>query len=58
MSTFDGRRYDFQAVGEYTLVRSTEDDLEVQLRLEPYGESDRHGGVRKCRRPARARPGR
>ena len=31
--TFDGRRYDLQAVGEFTLTRSTTDDFDVQVRL-------------------------
>ena len=30
--TFDGRNYDFQAVGEFTLVKSRSGDLEVQAR--------------------------
>lgn len=34
--TFDDVRYDFQAVGEFTLVRATGDDLEIQVRQEPY----------------------
>ena len=32
MRTFDGRRYDMQAVGEFTLARSTADDFAVQVR--------------------------
>src|SRR5207253_10094231 len=36
MRTIDGRAYDFQAAGEFTLVRSTRDDLEIQARQEPY----------------------
>lgn len=36
-TTFDGLRYDFQAVGEFTLAKSTVDDLEVQVRQESYG---------------------
>jgi VWD domain-containing protein len=36
LTTFDGRFYDFQGAGEYTLIRSTEDSLEVQVREEPY----------------------
>jgi len=33
--TFDGLHYDFQVVGEYTLVRSTQDDFLVQVRQVP-----------------------
>ena len=33
---FGGLWYDFQAVGEFTLVRSTVDDLEVQVRQQPW----------------------
>jgi hypothetical protein len=33
--TFDGLAYDFQAQGEFVVVRSTLDDLEVQARQEP-----------------------
>ncbi|MDO9175742.1 MAG: VWD domain-containing protein, partial [Actinomycetota bacterium] len=33
--TFDEHPYDFQAVGEFTLVRSTTDDFEVQVRTAP-----------------------
>lgn len=32
LKTFDGRRYDFQAVGEFVLARSSESDFEVQTR--------------------------
>jgi len=35
LTTFDGLRYDFQVVGEYTLVRSTKDDFVVQIRQVP-----------------------
>lgn len=35
--TFDRVRYDCQAVGELTLVRSTIDDLEIQVRTKPWG---------------------
>ncbi len=35
LTTFDGVHYDFQVVGEYTLVRSTKDDLLVQVRQVP-----------------------
>ena len=35
LATFDGLGYDFQVVGEYTLVRSTKDDFIVQVRQVP-----------------------
>ncbi len=35
IETFDGLGYDFQVVGEYTLVRSTQDDFVVQVRQVP-----------------------
>ena len=38
--TIDGARYDLQAAGEFVAARSTEDDLEFQLRMEPYGKSN------------------
>ncbi|HEU0303274.1 MAG TPA: VWD domain-containing protein [Gaiellaceae bacterium] len=37
---FGGNWYDFQAAGEFTLVRSLPGDLEVQVRQEPYPGSD------------------
>jgi hypothetical protein len=39
MWTFDGLTYDFQVVGEYTLVRSTKDDFVVQVRQAPVLKS-------------------
>jgi hypothetical protein len=39
ISTFDGLRYDFQVVGEYTLVRSTKDDFAIQIRQVPAMQS-------------------
>ncbi len=39
LRTFDGVAYDFQAVGEFTLVRSTVDSLEIQTRTKPWGTS-------------------
>jgi hypothetical protein len=39
IETFDGIRYDFQVVGEYTLVKSTADDFAVQVRQVPWGHS-------------------
>jgi len=35
MVTFDGLHYNFQVVGEYTLVKSTKDDFVVQVRAVP-----------------------
>jgi len=35
MRTYDGRRYDLQAVGEFTLTQSTTDDFDVQARMAP-----------------------
>jgi hypothetical protein len=35
LRTFDGVRFDFQKIGEYTLVRSTKDDFVVQVRQVP-----------------------
>lgn len=37
---FGGSWYDFQGVGEYTLVRSESGELEVQVRQEPWPGSD------------------
>ena len=39
VTTFDGLHYDFQAVGEYTLVRSTKDDFAIQTRQVPVLKS-------------------
>ncbi len=36
LSTFDSARYGFQTAGEFTLVKSTVDDLEIQSRQVPY----------------------
>lgn len=36
LRTFDGLRYDFQAVGEFILARSKPGDFEVQVRQEPW----------------------
>ncbi len=35
LRSFDGFRFDFQQLGEYTLVRSTKDDFVVQVRQVP-----------------------
>ena len=37
--TFDQLAYDFQAVGEFVLVRSLDDGLEIQSRTKPWGSS-------------------
>jgi PQQ-like domain/von Willebrand factor type D domain len=37
--TLDGRRYRFQAVGEYWALRSLDRRVEVQIRTVPYGKS-------------------
>ena len=34
--TFDGLAYDFQGVGEFIMVRSLSDSLEVQARMKPW----------------------
>lgn len=34
--TMDGHAYDFQAAGEFVLLRSTDASLEIQARQEPY----------------------
>ena len=39
LKTFDGFRFDFQQIGEYTLVRSTKDDFVVQVRQVPVPKS-------------------
>lgn len=36
LKTADGTRFDLQAAGEFVAARSTEDNFEVQMRLEPY----------------------
>jgi hypothetical protein len=37
--TLDGRYYDFQAVGDYVVAKSTTDDLEIHARFERWGGS-------------------
>ena len=37
--TFDRLAYDFQGVGEFVLVRSLNDDLEIQTRMKPWENS-------------------
>jgi RHS repeat-associated protein len=39
LKTLDGLGYDFQTVGEFTLVKSTTDDFEIQTRQQPWGSS-------------------
>jgi outer membrane protein assembly factor BamB len=41
VETFDGIRYDFQAAGEFVGIKSMDDDLEVQYRLEGRGQPPR-----------------
>lgn len=41
LRTIDGNSYDFMGAGEFVAVESTDDDLAVQVRLEPWGDSDR-----------------
>ncbi len=36
LTTFDGERYDFQAVGEFDAVTSATGDLQVQVRQSPF----------------------
>jgi RHS repeat-associated protein len=36
LTTFDGTNYDFQGAGEYTFVKSTTDDFEIQTRQESF----------------------
>jgi hypothetical protein len=35
-NTFAGDDYEFQAVGEFTLVKSTTDNLDIQIRQQPF----------------------
>lgn len=39
LETLDGLGYDFQAVGEFTLLKSTTDDFEIQTRQQPWGNT-------------------
>ncbi len=39
LQTFDGKPYDFQAVGEFILVKSLTDDFQVQTRQKAWGAS-------------------
>jgi outer membrane protein assembly factor BamB len=38
--TVDGNRYDFMGAGEFVALESTSDDLAVQVRMEPWGDSE------------------
>ena len=38
-TTFDGKYYNYQGVGEFTLVKSQTDDFEIQVRQEPLSGS-------------------
>src|SRR5262249_20064585 len=40
LETIAGYDYDFQAAGEFTAVKSTTDDLEIQQRQEPFKSRD------------------
>ncbi len=40
LEAIDGYDYDFQAAGEFTAVKSTTDDLEVQERQQPFRSPD------------------
>ena len=37
LMTFDRLAYDFQAVGEFVLARSIDNDFEIQIRTKPWG---------------------
>ncbi|NEQ47522.1 MAG: hypothetical protein F6K00_29860 [Leptolyngbya sp. SIOISBB] len=37
LTTLDGVKYDLQTVGEFTLLKSTTDDFEIQTRHQPWG---------------------
>jgi hypothetical protein len=39
LSSFDGANYSFQTVGEFTLVKSIKNNLEIQCRQKPQNES-------------------
>lgn len=40
LSTFDDLRYDLQAAGEFVAAKSLDDNLEVQVRLQPFAGFD------------------
>lgn len=35
ITTFDGLEYEFRAIGDFVIARSSADDFEIQIRLEP-----------------------
>ena len=39
LSSFDGANYSFQTVGEFVLVKSTKNDLEIQCRQRPQNDN-------------------
>jgi RHS repeat-associated protein len=39
ITTLDNTHYDFQGVGEFTTLKSTTDDFEIQVRQQPWGGS-------------------
>jgi RHS repeat-associated protein len=39
LTTLDGTHYNFQGAGEFTLVKSTTDDFEIQVRQQPWNGS-------------------
>jgi hypothetical protein len=39
LTTFDGRRYDFQAVGEFVATQDPAGGYAIQVRQQPYGDS-------------------
>jgi hypothetical protein len=39
LTSFDGANYSFQTVGEFTLVKSTKNDLEIQCRQRPQNDN-------------------
>ena len=52
ITTVDGKNYDFQGVGEFTLLRDTEEGLEIQARQTPVPSAnpvtDDHTGLTAC----------
>lgn len=52
ITTVDGTYYDFQAAGEFTLLRDLEDGMEIQVRQTPVTTAppitDSHSGLQAC----------
>jgi FtsP/CotA-like multicopper oxidase with cupredoxin domain len=52
ITTVDGTYYDFQAVGEFTLLHDVEDGMEIQVRQTPVETAtpitDGHSGLKAC----------